>query len=126
MACVLLAPSGKMPSPIRQVLLSDPRYPEAGLVSFKGVVGGWQDVTVQGHSQIWGSWFTEDKSSSDDVKGVSLSSGWGFACCQLTDASARCPYGPEAMPKMLSLRPEEEAKPQKRRKGQADEPWGES
>lgn len=42
-----------------------------------------EDITVRGHSQIWGSWFTTDEQR------------WGFGCCHITDLLARCPHGPE-------------------------------
>mmetsp|Transcript_26646 Transcript_26646/g.50067 ORF Transcript_26646/g.50067 Transcript_26646/m.50067 type:complete len:253 (-) Transcript_26646:235-993(-) len=42
-----------------------------------------EDVTVGGHREIWGSWYTLDEKR------------WGFACCQLTDFLAKCPHAPD-------------------------------
>eukprot|EP00435_Cladocopium_sp_Y103_P059535 s994_g21.t1 len=63
-----------------------------------------EDITVRGHSQIWGSWFTTDEQR------------WGFGCCQLTDLLARCPYGPEEEPLV-----EKPVSKKKRRRGEKAE-----
>jgi len=45
-----------------------------------------EDVTVRGHNQIWGSWWTPEGER------------WGFACCQTTDFLERCPHAPPELP----------------------------
>ncbi|CAL1148904.1 unnamed protein product [Cladocopium goreaui] len=87
------------------------KYPEdwAGLWPQKfgaaGILGEYfQDITVRGHSQIWGSWFTTDEQR------------WGFGCCHITDLLARCPHGPEEEEPPL----EKPAKKKRRRNEKAE------
>jgi len=63
------AASSAASSNSRPKLLATSKYPE--------------DVTVRGHEQIWGSWYTLEEKR------------WGFACCRLTDFMAKCPHAPD-------------------------------
>lgn len=87
-------------SPDPNVKLEDPGEETGSAASSRTLVKSKypEDVTVRGHSQIWGSWFTTDEQR------------WGFGCCQLTDLLARCPHGPEEEP------PSEKPVPKKKRR----------
>jgi len=65
-----------------------------------------EDVTVRGHNQIWGSWWTPEGER------------WGFACCQTTDFLQRCPHAPPELPEASEKRARGEARGKRRRRAE--------
>lgn len=62
-----------------------------------------EDAWINGHSSVWGSWY-----STDDKQ-------WGFACCRLLDHGKECPLEPEEPAEEDKAKPSGRGK--KRRRG---------
>jgi len=67
-----------------------------------------ENVHVQGHEAVWGSWWEEQPKPQGS---------WGFGCCKTLDRNKRCPLAPEEEVKNEAAKADRGTRGKRRRRG---------